>query len=135
MENILNEHGHVNYGVIPCVIYTHPEIAYVGKTEEELKKEGVDYAKGVFPFSANGRAKAMMEADGFVKVLTDKKTDKILGVHMVSSVAGEAISEAVLAMEYGGAGEDIGRTCHAHPTMSEALKEACMACYDKAIHI
>jgi len=135
VENILNEHGHVNYGVIPGVIYTHPEIAYVGKTEEELKKEGVDYAKGVFPFSANGRAKAMMEADGFVKVLTDKKTDKILGVHMVSSVAGEAISEAVLAMEYGGAGEDIGRTCHAHPTMSEALKEACMACYDKAIHI
>ena len=143
VENLLGEKGHVNYNAIPGVIYTHPEIAFVGKTEEELKKESrtipslpldVQYKKGVFPMLANSRARAIHDADGMIKVLADKKTDRVLGVHMVSSIAGEAIAEAVLAMEYGASAEDIGRTCHAHPTMSEAFKEACLAAYDKPIH-
>eukprot|EP00826_Nyctotherus_ovalis_P013113 TRINITY_DN13507_c0_g1_i1.p2 TRINITY_DN13507_c0_g1~~TRINITY_DN13507_c0_g1_i1.p2 ORF type:complete len:444 (+),score=171.54 TRINITY_DN13507_c0_g1_i1:341-1672(+) len=134
VENMLGEGGHVNYGAIPGVIYTHPEVAYVGKTEEELKKENVAYSKGFFPMMANSRSRAMHDGEGFVKVLTDKKTDKILGVHMVSSVAGEAIAEMVLAMEYGASAEDVARTCHAHPTMSEAVKEACLGAYDKTIN-
>jgi dihydrolipoamide dehydrogenase len=134
VENILGEHGHVNYNAIPGVIYTHPEIAFVGKTEEELKKENVAFNKGFFPMMGNSRARAMHDAEGFVKVLADKKTDKILGVHMISSVAGEAIAEAVLAMEYGASSEDVGRTCHAHPTMSEAVKEACLGAHFKPIH-
>lgn len=133
-EMLAGKAGHVNYDVIPGVIYTMPEVASVGKTEQELRKAGVDIKIGKFPFSANSRAKATGMEDGFVKVITDAKTDKILGVHLVNSQAGELIAEATLAMEYGASSEDVGRTCHAHPTLSEAFKEACMACFAKAIH-
>nr|CCC96150.1 unnamed protein product [Trypanosoma congolense IL3000] len=133
-EILAGRPGHVNYDVIPGVIYTMPEVASVGKTEDELKKAGVAYKVGKFPFNANSRAKAVAIEDGFVKVLTDKATDRILGVHIVCSAAGELIAEACLAMEYGASSEDVGRTCHAHPTMSEALKEACMACFAKTIN-
>ncbi len=129
------KHGHVNYDVIPGVVYTHPEVASVGKTEEELKAAGVAYKKGVFPFMANSRARSNGDSDGMVKFLTDAKTDKVLGCHMIGSNAGEAIAEACLAMEYGASCEDIARTCHAHPTLSEAVKEAAMAAYDKPIHM
>lgn len=134
VEHILGEGGHVNYDAIPGVIYTHPEVAWVGKTEEELKSRGIKYKKGVFPMSANSRARTNNDADGLVKILTDAETDKILGAHIMSSNAGEMISEGVLAFEYGASSEDVARTCHAHPTMSEAFKEACMAANDKAIH-
>jgi len=134
VENIIGEAGHVNYNTIPGVIYTHPEVASVGKTEEELKKAGVKYGKGVFPFMANSRARTNHESEGMVKILTDKDTDKILGVHIIGPNAGEMIAEGVLGMEYDAAAEDIARTCHAHPTLSEAFKEACMAAYDKSIH-
>jgi len=134
VENIIGEAGHVNYDAIPGVIYTHPEVASVGKTEEELKSAGVNYLKGVFPFMANSRARTNHEAEGMVKILTDKTTDKILGVHIIGPNAGEMIAEGVLGMEYGASAEDIARTCHAHPTLSEAFKEACMAAYDKPIH-
>lgn len=134
VEHILGEGGHVNYATIPGVIYTHPELAWVGKSEEELKAEGVEYKKGVFPMSANSRARTNNDADGMVKILTCAKTDKMLGAWCLSSNAGEMISEGVLAMEYGASSEDVARTCHAHPTMSEAFKEACMAANDKAIH-
>ncbi|CAD8128596.1 unnamed protein product [Paramecium sonneborni] len=127
--------GHVNYDAIPGVIYTSPEVATVGKTEEELKKAGVQYSKGSFPFLANSRAKANDDIEGFIKVLTDKKTDKLLGVHIVGPNAGEMIAEAVLGIEYGAASEDLARTCHAHPTLSEALKEACMSAHFKPIHM
>ena len=135
VETILGLGGHVNYEAIPGVVYTHPEVANVGKTEEELKAEGVVYGKGTFPFLANSRAKTNGDYDGMVKVLTEKKTDKILGVHILGPGAGELIAEAVLGMEYGASAEDIGRTCHAHPTLSEAMKEAFMAAYDKPIHM
>ena len=115
--------------------YTHPEVASVGKTEEELKAAGIAYKKGVFPFLANSRARSNGDSDGMVKFLTDAKTDKVLGCHMIGSNAGEAIAEACLAMEYGASCEDIARTCHAHPTLSEAVKEAAMAAYDKPIHM
>jgi len=134
VEYIAGKNGHINYDTIPGVIYTHPEVASVGKTEEELKAAGVEFRKGTFPFMANSRARAVGSAEGMVKMLVDKKTDRILGVHIMSNAAGEMIHEAVLAMEYGASGEDIGRTCHAHPTLSEAIKEAAMACYDKPIH-
>lgn len=134
VEHILGEAGHVNYDAIPGVVYTHPEVATVGKTEEELKKEGVSYRKGTFPFMANSRARTNDDAEGIVKILADKETDLILGVHIVGPSAGEMIAEAVLAMEYGASSEDIARTCHAHPTLSEAFKEAAMAVYDKPIH-
>lgn len=133
-EILAGKPGHVNYDVIPAVIYTMPEVAQVGKTEEEVKKEGIDYKVGKFPFAANSRAKAVDTQDGFVKVVTDKKTDRILGVQIVCSSAGELIAEPTLAMEYGASSEDVGRTCHAHPTMSEAVKEACMACFSKTIN-
>lgn len=116
------------------VIYTYPEVASVGKTEEELKEAGVEYNKGIFPFSANSRARANGSSDGFVKVLADAKTDKILGAHIIGPNAGEMIAEAVIAIEYGASSEDLARTCHAHPTLSEAFKEACMDTYDKPIH-
>jgi dihydrolipoamide dehydrogenase len=116
------------------VIYTHPEVASVGKTEEELKEAGVQFTKGSFPFSANSRARANGSTDGFVKVLADAKTDKILGAHIIGPNAGEMIAEAVIAIEYGASSEDLARTCHAHPTLSEAFKEACMDAYDKPIH-
>lgn len=134
VENILGLPGHVNYHSIPSVVYTHPEIATVGYTEEECKSKQIAYAKGSFPFMANSRARTNDDADGFVKIITDKATDKVLGVHIIGPSAGELIAEAVLGVEYGASSEDLARTCHAHPTLSEALKEACMAAYDKPIH-
>lgn len=134
VETIAGFAGHVNYDAIPGVIYTYPEVASVGKTEEELKEAGVNYAKGTFPFQANSRARANASSDGFVKILTDKETDKILGVHIMGPNAGEMIAEGVLGIEYGASAEDIARTCHAHPTLSEAFKEACMDAYDQPIH-
>jgi dihydrolipoamide dehydrogenase len=134
VEHLLGLGGHVNYGVIPGVIYTYPEMATVGKTEEELKAEGVKYSKGVFPFMANSRARTNNLLEGMVKVLTVTETDKIVGIHIIGSNAGEMIAEGVLGMEYGASAEDIARTCHAHPTLSEGFKEACMAAYDKPIH-
>ena len=135
VEHILGEGGHVNYDAIPGVIYTHPEVANVGKTEEELKTAGIPYKKGVFPMSANSRARTNQDADGLVKILSCATTDKILGIHILGSNAGEMIAEGVLAFEYGASSEDVARTCHAHPTLSEAFKEACMAAYDKPIHM
>lgn len=134
VENLAGFAGHVNYDAIPSVIYTHPEVATVGLTEEQLKEKGVAYNKGVFPFMANSRARTNGDAEGSIKVLADKETDRILGIHIVGPNAGEMIAEGVLAMEYGASSEDIARTCHAHPTLSEALKEACMSTYDKPIH-
>ena len=134
VEHLLGEGGHVNYDAIPGVIYTHPEVANVGKTEEELKSAGISYKKGVFPFSANSRARTNQDADGLVKILSCASTDKMLGIHIVGANAGEMIAEGVLAFEYGASSEDVARTCHAHPTLSEAFKEACMATYDKPIH-
>ncbi len=134
-EIIAGQAGHVNYGVIPAVVYTHPEIASVGKTEEELKAAGIEYRAGKFPFSANARARAMLEKDGFVKVLADASTDRVLGVHIVGPYAGELIAEASVLMEFAGSAEDLGRICHAHPTLSEAVKEAALAAWFKPIHI
>jgi dihydrolipoamide dehydrogenase len=134
-EMIAGQAGHVNYGVIPSVVYTSPEVASVGKTEEELKKDGVEYNAGKFPFSANGRARSMLQTEGFVKVLADKKTDRVLGVHILGFGAGEMIHEAAVLMEFGGSAEDLARTCHAHPTMSEAVKEAAYAAWAKPIHM
>jgi dihydrolipoamide dehydrogenase len=134
-EIIAGQAGHVNYDVIPGVVYTSPEIAAVGKTEEELKKAGIEYTAGKFPFSANGRARASLHTDGFVKVLADKTTDRVLGVHIVGFGAGEMIHEAAVLMEFGGSSEDLARTCHAHPTMSEAVKEAALATFFKPIHM
>ncbi len=133
-EIIAGQAGHVNYEVIPSVVYTSPEIASVGRTEDELKKAGVEFNVGKFPFSANGRARSMLHTDGFVKILADKKTDRVLGAHILGFGAGEMIHEAAVLMEFGGAAEDLARTCHAHPTMSEAVKEAALAAYDKPIH-
>lgn len=135
VEHIKNGSGHVNYDAIPSVIYTHPEVAWVGNTEEELKQKGVQYRVGKFPFAGNSRAKTNDDAQGMVKFLADKETDKILGVHIVGTAAGELIGECVLAMEYGASSEDVARVCHAHPTLSEAVKEAAMAAYDKPIHV
>jgi dihydrolipoamide dehydrogenase len=134
-ELLAGKAGHVNYDVIPGVVYTSPEIASVGKTEEELKQAGIAYNAGKFPFSANGRARSMLQTDGFVKVLADKATDRVLGVHIVGFGAGEMIHEAAVLMEFGGSSEDLARTCHAHPTMSEAVKEAALAAFSKPIHM
>ena len=134
-EILSGQAGHVNYDVIPSVVYTMPEIASVGKTEEELKAEGIDYKVGEFPFTANGRARAMQATDGFVKMLADAKTDRVLGVHIVGFGAGDMIHEAAVLMEFGGSSEDLGRTCHAHPTLSEAVREAALATFAKPIHI
>lgn len=134
-EILAGQAGHVNYDVIPGVVYTMPEVASVGKTEEELKAAGVAYAVGKFPFTANGRAKANRATDGFVKVLADKATDRVLGVHIVGAGAGEMIHEAAVLMEFGGSAEDLARTCHAHPTMSEAVKEAALAVDKRPIHM
>ena len=133
-EIIAGQAGHVNYDVIPAVIYTSPEVAMVGKTEEQLKKENIKYKVGKFPFLANSRAKINSEAEGFVKIIADEKTDKVLGVSMISAVAGTMIAELALAMEFGASAEDIARTCHAHPTHSEAVKEAAMAVDKRPIH-
>lgn len=134
VETIAGYAGHVNYDAIPGVIYTYPEVASVGKTEEELKEAGIAYKVGNFPFSANSRARANISTEGFVKVLADATTDKILGCHIIGPNAGEMVAEAVIAIEYGASSEDLARTCHAHPTLSEAFKEACMDTYDKPIH-
>ncbi len=134
-EIIAGQAGHVNYDVIPGVVYTQPEVASIGKTEEELKAAGVAYKVGKFPFTANGRARAMLATDGFVKILADKETDRVLGGHIIGLGAGEMIHEIAVLMEFGGSSEDLGRTCHAHPTMSEAVKEAALATFFKPIHM
>jgi len=134
VEYIKKVYGHVNYGVIPSVMYTHPEVAWVGQNEQELKAANIPYKVGSFPFSANSRAKTNLDTDGMVKMLADPETDRLLGCHIVGPNAGEMIAEATLALEYGASCEDIARTCHAHPTLAEAFKEAAMATYSKAIH-
>ncbi len=134
-EILAGQKSHVNYNIIPGVVYTSPEIAAIGKTEEQLKEEGIDYKVGKFPFSANGRAKAMLAADGFVKILADAKTDRVLGGHILGHGAGEMIHEIALLMEFSGASEDLALTCHAHPTMSEAVREAALQLGDGALHI
>jgi dihydrolipoamide dehydrogenase len=134
-EILAGQAGHVNYDVIPGVVYTTPEVSAVGKTEEELKQAGVAYTSGKFPFTANGRSKVNQTTDGFVKILADAKTDRVLGVHIVGREAGELIHEAAVLMEFGGSAEDLARTCHAHPTRSEAIKEAALAVGKRAIHM
>jgi dihydrolipoamide dehydrogenase len=134
-EILAGQAGHVNYDVIPAVVYTYPEIASVGKSEEELKAANVAYNVGKFPFTANGRAKANQQTEGFVKILADAKTDRVLGVHIVGADAGNMIAEAAVAMEFGASSEDIARTCHAHPTLPEAVKEAALAVDKRAIHM
>lgn len=134
VEYITKGHGHVNYGAIPSVMYTHPEVAWVGQSEQDLKAAGAEYNVGTFPFSANSRAKTNLDTEGMVKILADKETDRILGVHIIGPNAGEMIAEGTLALEYGASSEDIARTCHAHPTLAEAFKEAAMATYSKAVH-
>lgn len=134
-EILAGKAGHVNYEVIPSVVYTMPEIATVGRSEEELKAAGIAYNVGKFPFMANGRARANRTTDGFVKVLADKETDRVLGVHIVGAQAGDLIHEAAVLMEFGGSSEDLARTCHAHPTMSEAVKEAALAVEKRALHV
>lgn len=133
-ELLVGQHAHVNYDAIPGVVYTHPEVATVGKTEEELKAAGIEYAVGKFPFAANSRAKANGETTGFVKILTEKSSDEVLGVHIMHNEAGTMIAECVLALEYRASSEDIARTCHAHPTVNEAIKEAALAAHAKPIH-
>jgi dihydrolipoamide dehydrogenase len=134
-EILAGQAGHVNYDVIPGVVYTTPEVAAVGKTEEELKEAGVAYTVGKFPFTANGRSKVNQTTEGFVKILADAKTDRVLGVHMIGREVGEMIHEACVLMEFGGSAEDLARTCHAHPTRSEAVKEAAFAVAKRAIHM
>jgi dihydrolipoamide dehydrogenase len=134
-EILVGEAGHVNYDAIPNVVYTYPEIATVGKSEEDLKAAGANYNVGKFPFTANGRAKVNLTTDGFVKILADAKTDRVLGVQLICADAGNMIAEAAIAMEFGASAEDIARTCHAHPTLSEAVKEAAMAVAKRAVHI
>jgi dihydrolipoamide dehydrogenase len=134
-EILAGQAGHVNYDVIPGVVYTTPEVSAVGKTEEELKQAGQAYTVGKFPFTANGRSKVNQTTEGFVKILADAKTDRVLGVHIIGREAGEMIHEAAVLMEFGGAAEDLARTCHAHPTRSEAIKEAALAVGKRAIHM
>jgi dihydrolipoamide dehydrogenase len=134
-EIIAGQAGHVNYETVPGVVYTHPEVASVGKTEEELKAAGIEYKVGKFPFLANSRARAVVDTDGFVKILADTKTDRVLGVHIIGPEAGTVIHECVMAMEFGASAEDIARAFHAHPTLNEAVKEAALAVAGRAIHI
>ena len=133
-ENIAGQSGHVNYDTIPGVIYTTPEVASIGKTEEQLKDSKIKYKVGKFSFMGNSRAKAIDDAEGFVKILADEKTDKVLGAHIIGPHAGELIAEIGIAMEFGASAEDIARTCHAHPTFSEAVKEAALSVDKRAIH-
>ena len=133
-ENIAGQSGHVNYNIIPGVIYTTPEVASIGKTEEQLKELNNKYKVGKFSFMANSRAKAIDDTEGFVKILADEKTDKVLGAHLIGPHAGELIAEIGIAMEFGASSEDIARTCHAHPTFSEAVKEAALSVDKRAIH-
>jgi len=134
-ERIAGQHGHVDFNTVPWVIYTAPEIAWVGKTEQQLKEEGADYRAGSFPFSANGRARAMGDARGLVKILADRKTDRILGMHVIGPMASELIAEGVVAMEFGASSEDLARICHAHPTLSEATKEAALAVDGRTLNL
>jgi dihydrolipoamide dehydrogenase len=134
-ENIAGQTGIINHEVIPAVVYTHPEIASVGKIQEELDAAGIAYKVGKFPFVGNSRAKTNRDTDGFVKIIADAKTDRVLGVHIISSLAGTMIAQAAQAMEFGATSEDIAYTCHAHPTHSEAMKEAAMAVTGQPIHI
>jgi dihydrolipoamide dehydrogenase len=134
-ERLAGQAGHVNYEAIPGVVYTWPEVAAVGRTEEQLKAEGVAYTVGKFPFTANGRARAMGDTDGFVKLLADKKTDRLLGAHIIGPDAGTIIAELVTAIEFGASAEDVARTCHAHPSLSEAIKEAALAAGGRALHM
>jgi dihydrolipoamide dehydrogenase len=134
VERMAGISSHMNYDVIPAIIYTHPEIASVGRTEDQLREQNVEYRKGVCPFGANGRARTLGEIDGRVKILADRKTDRVLGVHIIGARAGDLIAEAAAAMEFGASSEDIARTCHAHPTMAEAMHEAALAVDDRAIH-
>ncbi len=134
-EMLAGQSGHIDYNLIPGVVYTWPEVANVGKTEEQLKDAGVEYNAGKFPFMANGRARAMGMTDGFVKILADKKTDKILGAHILGPNAGDLIQEVVSVMEFEGTAEDIARTCHAHPTLTEVVKEAALAVHKRPLHI
>jgi dihydrolipoamide dehydrogenase len=134
-ELLAGQAGHVNYDVIPNVIYTSPEVASVGKSEEDLKESGAAYKVGKFPFTANGRAKANHVTDGFVKIIADADTDRVLGVHIIGANASEMIAEPAVLMEFGGAAEDLARTCHAHPTLTEAVKEAALAVDKRAIHM
>jgi dihydrolipoamide dehydrogenase len=134
-EAIAGKRGHVNYAVIPNVIYTAPEVASVGRTEEELKEAGVAYTAGKFPFTANGRAKVNRTTDGFVKVLADAGSDRVLGVHIIGASAGELIAEAAVHMERGGTADSLARTCHAHPTLAEAVKEAALGVGKRTIHM
>jgi len=135
VERIAGQAGHVNYEAIPGVVYTWPEVAALGRTEEQLKADGVEYKAGKFPFSANSRARCNADADGFVKVLADAGTDRLLGVHIIGPAAGDLIQEAVVAMEFGGSAEDLARSSHGHPGLSEAVKEAALAVAGRAIHI
>ncbi|MEM7169273.1 MAG: dihydrolipoyl dehydrogenase [Pseudomonadota bacterium] len=135
VETMAGQSGHVDYNLVPGVVYTWPEVAGVGKTEEELKEEGIEYSVGKFPFTANSRARANADTDGMVKILADKATDKVLGVHILGPLAGDLLAEAVIAMEFGACAEDIARTCHSHPGMGEAVKEAALAVAGRAIHI
>jgi dihydrolipoamide dehydrogenase len=134
-ERIAGQAGHVNYDAIPSVVYTSPEVAAVGRTEEELKAAGIDYAVGKFPFTANGRARAIGETDGFVKLLADKATDRLLGAHIIGPDGGTLIAELSLAIEFGASAEDVARTSHAHPSLNEAVKEAALAVGGRALHI
>jgi dihydrolipoamide dehydrogenase len=134
-EILAGQHGHVNYDAIPSVVYTWPEVASVGRTEEQLKADGVAYKIGKFPFTANGRARAQNNTDGFVKILADAATDRVLGVHMIGPSVGELVGEMALAIEFGASSEDIARTCHAHPTLTEAVREAALAVDGRPIHI
>ena len=135
VEQLAGQKPHINYNLIPGVVYTWPEVAGVGKTEEQLKEEGVEYKVGSFPFKALGRARASMDTDGFAKILADKNTDEILGMHIIGARAADLIAEAVVAMEYRASAEDIARMSHAHPTFAEAIKEAALAATDnRAIH-
>jgi dihydrolipoamide dehydrogenase len=134
-ERIAGQHGHVDFNTVPWVIYTSPEIAWVGQNEQQLKAEGVDYRAGSFPFMANGRARAMGDTSGFVKILADRKTDRILGVHIIGPYASELISEGVVAMEFGASSEDLARICHAHPSLSEATKEAALAVDGRTLNL
>ena len=135
VERIVTGYGHVNYDAIPGVAYTNPEIASVGRTEEQLKEAGTPYRKGKFPFMANGRAKALAQTDGFVKILAHEETDRVLGVHIIGPRAGDLIAEAAVAIEFGASSEDIARSSHAHPTLAEVIKEAAFATDGRAIHI
>jgi dihydrolipoamide dehydrogenase len=134
-ERLAGQAGHVNYETIPGVIYTAPEVASVGQTEEQLKTAGIEYRVGKFPFTANGRARAMGQTDGMVKILADKRTDRLLGAHILGPDAGTLIAELVMAMEFGASSEDVARICHAHPTLNEAVKEAALAVDGRALHI